>query len=423
MEKIASQRLHQEYIKIRHKSGLTLLLCPMEGFSTAYAMLGTPYGSVDVCFKTGRDPDFVTVPEGIAHFLEHKLFENEDCDAFERYAKTGASANAYTSFDRTCYLFECGDNFSESLEILLDFVTHPYFTQATVDKEQGIIGQEIKMYEDSPDWRVQFNMLRALYHVNPVRVDIAGTVSSIADISADLLYRCYNTFYNLNNMILTVSGRFAVDDVLAVADKVLPNAEPVEIEYRRADEPGTVCQRFISQKLSVSTPMFYIGFKSAPGSYAENARFSILDEMLVEIIGGESSPLYRRLYDRSLINATFYGESMASRDYICSMFCGESKDPNAVFEEVCAEARRVAREGVDEELFAVAKATIYGRYVGAFDTTEGVAGLMISGSFCGMPMYDLVDTAASVTREMLEARVQESFDPERAVLSVVEPIE
>ena len=213
MEKtiIRSERLGIEVCRIKHDSGLTMLLCPMEGFSTAYAAFTTKLGSVDTRFKTQDDADFVDVPEGVAHFLEHKMFENEEGDAFARYAKTGASANAFTSFDRTSYLFACTDRFSESLEILLDFVRRPYFTEASVQKEQGIIGQEIRMYDDSGDWRVMFNLLGALYHNHPVRIDIAGTVESIVQIDHELLYRCHRTFYHLNNMVLCVAGNFTVE--------------------------------------------------------------------------------------------------------------------------------------------------------------------------------------------------------------------
>ena len=186
---IKSARLGQEMVKIKHPSGLTMLLCPMLGYSTAYATFTANVGSVDTGFKTQDDDAFVDVPEGIAHFLEHKMFENEDGDAFAKYAKTGASANAYTSFDKTAYLFACTDRFEESLEILLDFVRRPYFTKESVQKEQGIIGQEIRMYDDDGEWRVQFNLLQALYHNHPVRIDIAGTVESIAEIDDQLLYR------------------------------------------------------------------------------------------------------------------------------------------------------------------------------------------------------------------------------------------
>ena len=201
-EIIRNELTGDEYTLIRHKSGLDILVWEMEGYSTTEALFGTKYGSVNTKFKTAGDSGYTVVPEGIAHFLEHKLFENEDCDVFELYAKTGASANAYTSFDKTCYLFSCSENYKESLDILLSFVQAPYFTQETVEKEQGIIAQEIKMCNDNPGNRVFYNMLRCLYHEHPVKIDIAGTVESIQKIDADLLYKCYNTFYNLHNMVL-----------------------------------------------------------------------------------------------------------------------------------------------------------------------------------------------------------------------------
>ena len=212
MEKkiITNEKTGDKYVYIKHDSGLDILVCEMEGFSTTEALFGTKYGSINTRFKTGKDKDYTVVPEGIAHFLEHKLFENEECDVFDLYAKTGASANAFTSFDKTCYLFSCSDNYKASLEILLSFVQSPYFTKESVDKEQGIIGQEIRMYEDNPSWRVFFNLLSILYHSHPVKIDIAGTIDSIAKIDADLLYKCYNTFYNLHNMVLAIAGNVKI---------------------------------------------------------------------------------------------------------------------------------------------------------------------------------------------------------------------
>ncbi|MDE6666274.1 MAG: insulinase family protein, partial [Ruminococcus sp.] len=215
MEKnvIKSSRTGDSCIHVKHKSGLDIYICEMEGFSGTEALFGTKYGSVNTMFKMRDDEEYTVVPEGIAHFLEHKLFENEDCDVFELYAKTGANGNAYTSFDRTCYLFSCSKNYQDSLKILLDFVQKPYFTKASVDKEQGIIGQEIQMTNDNPEWRVFFNMLRCMYHNHPVKIDIAGTIESIAQIDADLLYKCYHTFYNLNNMVISIAGNIKADEV------------------------------------------------------------------------------------------------------------------------------------------------------------------------------------------------------------------
>lgn len=420
---ISSDRLNERYVKIKHKSGLTMLLCPKPQFSSAYALFGAEIGSIDTTFKTGQDKDFVTVPAGIAHYLEHKLFESEDGDAFERYAKTGASANAFTSFDKTAYLFSCADNFKESIEILLDFVTHPYFTEETVRKEQGIIGQEIKMYDDNPDWRVLFNLLGALYVNNPVRVDIAGTVESIAEIDADLLYRCYSTFYNLNNMVLVVAGNFEIDTILEVADRILKPAQDVSIEAKVPDEPRTVNQPRVEMKLPVAMPMFNIGFKEITGSKRENAMNQVLDEILIEILAGEASPLYRRMYDSALINSTFGSEVFAGRDYIATLFSGESRDPDKVYDEICTEIERVQREGIDPAAFDRCRKAIYGRYIRMLNNVEGVASALMQSHFCEFNVYELIDLIADCTLNQLTKRLNDNFSREHSAISIIHPAE
>ena len=422
---IKSARLGQEMVKIKHPSGLTMLLCPMPGYSTAYATFTANVGSVDTGFKTQDDDAFVDVPEGIAHFLEHKMFENEDGDAFAKYAKTGASANAYTSFDKTAYLFACTDRFEESLEILLDFVRRPYFTKESVQKEQGIIGQEIRMYDDDGEWRVQFNLLQALYHNHPVRIDIAGTVESIAEIDDQLLYRCYRTFYNLNNMVLCVSGNFDIDAVLRVADRVIkPDEKPVEIERRHVDEPENICKPLVEQKCAVAAPLFQFGFKGRGGNPRENLKNQILDEILAEIIAGDASPLYRRMYDAGIINSTFGSEIMAGRDYMCAIFSGESREPERVADEIKAEVARMRREGVDKKMFELCRRATYGRYIGMYTRTASVAGLMSAVYFAGMDdMYALLDIVANATLDQMNERLQIAFNPEKSALSIVRPLD
>ncbi|MEM1484072.1 pitrilysin family protein [Oscillospiraceae bacterium PP1C4] len=427
MEKqiVKSALLGEEMVKIKHKSGLTMLLCPMKGYSTAYATFTANVGSVDTGFKTQDDDSFVDVPEGIAHFLEHKMFENEDGDAFAKYAKTGASANAYTSFDKTAYLFACTDQFEQSLEILLDFVRRPYFTKESVQKEQGIIGQEIRMYDDNGDWRVMFNLLGALYVNHPVRIDIAGTVESISKIDHELLYRCYRTFYNLNNMVLSVAGNFTIETVLAVADRVLKADEkPIEIERKKVEEPEGVCQAFIEQKLPVATPLFQLGFKGKSTGVTGNLKNQVLDELLSDIIAGEATPLYRKMYDAGIINATFGTEIMAGRDYMCSIFSGESREPEKVAQEIKAEIERMQREGIDEEMFELCRRATYGRYIGMYSRTESVAGLMTAAYFAQVDdIYSLLDIVANATLEQLTKRLAIAFDTSKSALSVVRPQE
>ena len=421
MERIESRRLGDGFFRIKHASGLTLLLAPMEGFSSAYALFGTAYGSVDTCIRKSADGSFVKLPEGIAHYLEHKLFESEECSAFERYAKTGADANAFTSFDRTAYLFSCSQNFRESLEILLDFVTHPYFTAKTVAKEQGIIGQEIRMYDDSPDWQVFFGALNAMYHKNPVRINIAGTQESISHITADLLYDCYNTFYNLHNMVLAIAGNFSVDDVLEVADKVLKPAEPFYLEHGSCEEPDEIVKKKVEIHLPVSTPIFQIGFKGKSGTEAENVRGGVLDEIFLETLFDDYSPFYRKLYDEGIINATFGSEVFSGRDYITLLLSGESREPETVFEKVKEALSDAIENGFSEETFKTAQRSVYGRYLRSTERVEGVAMALLNGHFPNANIYELIDAVAEATPETVRERIQNTYSAKNAVLSIVRP--
>ncbi|MCL2857201.1 MAG: insulinase family protein [Oscillospiraceae bacterium] len=417
---ITSARLGESYRKIDHPSGLTILLYPMPEFASAYAIFATNYGSVDETFKTQTDGDFVTVPAGIAHFLEHKLFENEEGDAFLRYASTGANANAFTSFDKTAYLFSCTDKFAESLDILLDFVSRPYFTPATVEKEQGIIGQEIKMYEDSPEWRVYFNLLGALYHSNPVRIDIAGTVDTIAKIDADLLHRCYNTFYNLHNMTLAVAGNFDPAQVLAAADRHLKTAPPMEIERKNPWEPWEVKEKIVTQNLPVAQPLFQIGFKGEPGAdEAANLWGKIADEVLLDIVAGDSTPLYRCLFDDGLINQSFEGEGMSNRDYSLIFYAGESRDPEKVRDALLEEITRLQKDGIPQPIFERVKKAVYGRYMGMYGRPDAIGGLLITAQFADCDAYQPLEMLAALTLEQINQRLNQSMNPERCAISIV----
>lgn len=419
VKEIHSELLRDSYYEIEHSSGLTILVMPKEGYSSAYALFGTKYGSIDTRFKRSDEAGFTEVPEGIAHFLEHKLFESEDLDAFARYAKTGASANAYTSFERTCYLFSCAGNFKASLEILLDFVQSPYFTEQTVQKEQGIIGQEIRMYQDEPNWQVMFNCLRALYQVHPVRIDIAGTIDSISQITADLLYRCYHTFYNLNNMALAVAGNVTVDEVLEVADRILKKAPELAIERNFPDEPAEVVQPYIEEKLDVAAPLFMLGFKETYDTPERPLREQLQTNILLEMLAGNTSPLYRRLFDEGLINTQFGGEYFQGYGFASVLFSGESKDPQKVADAIQAEIERVRREGLDPAAFERARRKLYGRFVMAFNDIEELANEMIAAEFRSGGLFDEAVLLREITLDEITQRLQTTLQKQYSALSVV----
>ncbi len=421
-EIISNPRLKEEYIRVKHPSGATLILYPMKGYSSAYALFGTRYGSVDTTFKTKNDEDFITVPEGIAHYLEHKLFENDECDAFELYAKTGANANAFTSFDKTAYLFSCSQKFEENLEILLGFVQEPYFTDETVAKEQGIIGQEIRMYEDDPGWRVMFNCLQAMYYNNPVRIDIAGTVESIAKIDKDLLYRCYNTFYNLNNMVLAIAGNFDVDKTLEICDRMLKPSEDPELQTKVPDEPTNVMKTRSVQKLSCAMPLFNIGFKLPPYSGAQRYKNKMRYGILMDMCLNKGSDFFERMYESKLINHNFNTYVFDGRGFFSIIVDGESRDPDRVLEEVKAELCRLKKEGLDEEFFITVRNMVYGDETAMFGSVEGVAHAALDCELNGTGLYTGLELAAGVTFEDVKSALDE-LDTDNCSISIIEPAE
>ena len=411
----------ESYVKAELPNGLKIYIMEKPQYSSSYAIYGTHYGSIDTRFsKDGGE--MLTVPEGIAHYLEHKLFEGEDGDAFSKYAKTGANANAFTSFDRTCYLFSCSDNFYENLDILLSFVQSPYFTKENVEKEQGIIGQEIRMYDDNPGWRVMFNLLKGMYHSHPVRIDIAGTVESIAQIDAELLYKCYETFYNPANMFICLVGNIDTDKTLKQIEKSIIDKAPVEITRGEFDEPQTVVKPYVEQRLAVNTPMFCLGFKQKIASPYRRLKSKVCVDLLLQVICGDSSPLYARLMNEGLINDDFGSEYFNGNGYAAVIFEGESRDPERVANEIKAEINRLREEGVSKKLFSAVKCAMYGDMVRRFNSVENLAMSLTECAINDYSLFDEIKMVKSVSYDDVMKRF-DVFDDQNAVLSVIKPLE
>lgn len=416
---IKNELLADGYYEIDHDSGLKIFVMEKPEYTGAFAMFGTKYGSVDTCFRLKGEKDYTCVPEGIAHFLEHKLFESEELDAFELFAKTGANANAFTSFDRTCYIFSCSKNFEKSLEILLDFVKKPYFTEQTVQKEQGIIGQEIRMYQDDPDWQTLFNLLRGLYSKNPVRIDIAGTIESIAEINAELLYSCYRTFYNLSNMALAVAGNVSVDEVIAIADKVLPKEEKVEFEQIIPEEDNSVVTAYTEEKLGVDMTKFAFGFKNSCFSPLRTPKELVCVNLALGVIAGKVSPLYCEMLEEGLINQSFGTEYFTGRGFAAPIFMGESNKPEKVRDRILAQISRLKNEGITDEDFEIAKKRYYGLEVLGFNETENLANALVDSYFNGFGLFDTLEESRKVSKEDVEEALRTHFDESSCCLSVI----
>lgn len=404
----------------KHKSGLDVYYVPKQ-HSNTYAIFGTKYGSVDVEFKVG-DGDFISVPDGVAHFLEHKLFEDENGnDAFARYAAFGGNANAYTSFGRTCYLFSCTENFEQNLEILLDFVTHPYFSDKSVAKEQGIIAEEIKMGEDNPARKVYFGMLRALYHNHPLRIEVAGSVDSIMQITPKLLYDCYNTFYNLRNMALVVCGDTDTAVIDTVCDKILKTAPEQIIERVRYDEPDTVCMKRVCACLPVSRPIFNIGIKEkAPAKEEDIGRKSAVYEIILQIIFGKSGEFYNNMYEEGLLNSSFGAYFGCASDYAYIEIGGESDEPDEVMNRVCEEIVRRKESLFSVEEFERAKKVVYANNLFALDSTDDVASSFLEHRLAGTDFFEYFEHLAKVSFDEAKSMLLSGFDIEKTVISIVE---
>ncbi len=416
---IENSVLGEGYYSIEHKSGLRIFVYPKEEYTSTYAVFGTKYGSIDTRFKRSDKTDFIEIPAGTAHFLEHKLFESEELDAFQRYAKTGASANAYTSFDRTCYLFMCTGNFKENFEILLDFVRHPYFTEETVRKEQGIIGQEIDMYKDSPEWECLFNMLGAMYHKHPVRIDIAGTKQSISEITAEMLFSCYDTFYNLSNMALAVAGKTNVDEVIEIADRLLEKDEKVTVERAFEKEPDAVKEHYIEEALPVATPVFAFGYKENVEGDCCTLEEEIAMSLILDIAAGQISSLYKELLDEGLINGTFSTEFFNGFNYSAPIFSGESTDPEKVSDRINERLQQLKKSGITSEEFETVRKKQYGKTVRAFSDIDTVANGLVISHFENEELFSEFEVIKNLKLDFVNALLKKSFNEDKTVLSVI----
>lgn len=408
--------LKSGYSLTEFPNGLKVYIYEKNDFNSIYAVFGTKFGSIDSSFSVNNEE--IIVPDGVAHFLEHKLFESEDGDAFSKYAKTGAYANAFTSFDRTCYLFSCTDRFEENLDILLNFVQSPYFTAKTVKKEQGIIGQEIKMYDDMPSWRVLFNMLENMYHNHPVKKDIAGTVESISEIDDNVLYKCYETFYNPSNMFICISGNVNTKRVLKIIEKSIKKTDRVDFERSVIKEPENVVQNYVEQHLEVSMPLFSFAFKENIANNGNSLKKSIIMNALIKLICDDSTSLYKRLNELKLINDEFDAEYFAGNNFASIMFGGESKDPKCVAEEILKEVEYIKINGINKELFEAIKRDMYGQALKRYNSVEAVGLMLVDSAVLGYNYMEELNIIKNLTeKDVFEYLAV--FSKENSVLSVI----
>ncbi|MCU9593027.1 insulinase family protein [Caldibacillus thermolactis] len=403
MKRIEFKQLDEELYFEKLDNGLDVYCLPKRGFNKTFITFTTKYGSVDNHFMPLGSNAFIQVPDGIAHFLEHKMFEKEDGDVFQTFTKQGASANAFTSFTRTAYLFSATNNIYENLKTLIDMVQVPYFTEQTVEKEKGIIGQEIQMYNDNPDWRLYFGTIENMYHNHPVKIDIAGTIESIADITSELLYECYHTFYHPSNMLLFVVGPVdpkAIIDMIRKDQAARPFKDLPEIQRRFDDEPENVRENGKILKMNVQTPKCMVGMK---GNFInqqgdEMLKTELAVQLLLDLLFSRSSNNYRDLYDQGLIDDTFSYDYTQEETFSFALVGGDTTDPDqleSVIKKVLLKAK--THENLSEQALERMKKNKIGSFLRALNSPEFIANQFTRYAFNEMDLFRVVPILEEIT--------------------------
>lgn len=422
MKVINSELLNEKCFVINHFSGLDIYVIPKK-LTTTYALLGTKFGSLDVKFKDENQKN-VTLPYGVAHYLEHKMFENADNDdTFEKFARLGASANAYTSFLETRYLFSTSDNFEKCLETLLDFVTHPYFTDENVEKERGIIEQEIRMYEDNPSNILFYTLMKLMYKDHPIRTEISGSVRSISKITKETLYKAYDAFYCLDNMVLCISGDVDPSLVERVADRKLAKKQSTVPDKVYPKEDARVHKKSKTIYAEVSEPMFYMGIKDVDISDDPEIRLrkSIIMDLMLECMFSVTNPFSRELYESGEITSNLSYDSDHTKAFSFITLFASCDDPEAIFEKIKAHIEQIKKSGVDESVFEIKKRAAYGAIVSEFDSTEDIANNFMDDIFEGTTTFEYAQTIKTITVNEVNDLVKDMFGEDFYSLAIARP--
>ena len=421
MQIIENSKIKEKLYIEKLENGLTVMIIPKRGIQKKYIIWGTNYGSNDSTFIVPGETEVTEVPKGVAHFLEHKMFEQENGrNSLDVLTALGVNANAYTTNNHTAYLYECTDNFYEALDEFMDYVQHPYFTDENVEKEKGIIGQEIMMYDDYPDWKVYLNALENMYHKNPIRLDITGTVETISKIDKDILYKCYNTFYNPSNMAMVICGDFEPEKILEeIKKRLINNKSNGEIKRIYEDEPVDIVKEKVEQKMEVSKPLYTIGIKDIPAEDKEKVKKHISIEILLNILIGSSSELYKQLYNIGNSYSVPSIEYEFDKSYAFILINGQSNNPEELFEMLKKQIDKFVSEGINESDFNRTKKMIYGGYVKEYNDVTSISRMFLSDYFKGINSFDYLEEISTINMQYVNQVLKNVFKKDKMVLSVV----
>ncbi|WP_422486523.1 EF-P 5-aminopentanol modification-associated protein YfmH [Gudongella sp. DL1XJH-153] len=424
MKRIRNENLREEIYNQKLDNGINLFYFPKKGFTKKYAIFTTNYGSTDNIFTPLGESEPVELPEGIAHFLEHKLFEEPDEDLFQKFSSLGAYVNAYTNFNQTSYLFYSTDNFYENLKLLVNFVQSPFLTEENVEKEKGIIAQEIQMYQDNPKWVVFFNTLKAMYYSHPVRTDIAGTVESINKISKDDLETAYKTFYNPGNMVLFVVGDLDRDEIVKTVKSAGKDYADTLDEVKRVVqyEPDDVLLKSIEERMMTSKPLFQIGIKDTELGLTgrDSVKKDIITNIILDMLFTNSSEFYNELYSEGLVDSSFGAYFTGKTTYGHSLIAGQSDNPKEVYDRI-VEMFSKPEDYITEEAFLRIKRKEIGTFLTSFNSIEFIANNLTDLYFQDFLLIDYLDVLNEITFEDILKRFKIHFRDDRSVISIIWP--
>ncbi len=421
MQIIENSKVKEKLYIEKLKNGLTVMIIPKKGIQKKYIIWGTNYGSNDNKFIVPGETEITEVPKGVAHFLEHKMFEQKNGkNSLDVLTDLGVSANAYTTNEHTAYLYECTDNFYEALDEFMDYVQNPYFTDENVEKEKGIIGQEIMMYDDYPQWKVYLNTLECMYYKNPVKLDITGTVETISHIDKEILYKCYKTFYNPSNMAMAISGDFEPEKLLEeIKKRLVENKSNGEIKRIVEKEPTEIVKPYVEQKMEVSMPIFTIGIKDEEPEGKEKIKKDIAIGILLNIIIGASSSLFKELYNSGNCYWAPAAEYDFGKGYAHILITGQSNNPTELFEKFKQEVERLKKEGINEDEIERIKKMTYGEYIKEYNDVIDISRMFLSDYFKGINSFDYLEETETINGEYLKQILKNVFQEQKMVLSVV----
>lgn len=403
-------------------NGLKVIIIPKENTNKKMAIIGTKFGSIDNHFINPKTNAEVTIPDGVAHFLEHKMFEQADgTNSLDRLTALGVEANAYTTNDHTAYYFETIDNFEPAFNELLNYIFNPYYTDENVEKEKGIIAQEIKMYDDDPISKVFLNALQCMYNVCPIRIDVAGTIDSINKINKDILYNCYNTFYHPSNMVLAVCGNFKPEYILNLIKENIEHFEKQgEIKRIYPVEKEEILKKEKQEEMEISIPAFVIGIKDKVEE-TDIIKKELILNIILNCIFDENSELFKELYEEGLIITEPDLEYEYSDIYSHMMIFSSSKDPERVFEKFKENVRKLIKDGIPEKAFNRTKNKIYGRLVTSYNSSAQIARIFMRDYLNNIITFEYIEKWKKINLDEVNEMLKNKFKEDKMILSVIKP--